>query len=294
MSNNIFTFVKLLLNQNYMTKGIFNSFNENSKLFEILKKEPPIWWKNIKSDKDLNIELRKDNYINVYYYGGCVAKIWYDNKLHAETHHKYLYLSPKGKTIYLDSIDYLSSEKKINDIKSAISDIFLNENIDGNQKRNDKKLTESCEKKVQGRLILDSKDNYIDSEFAYNRSRQRIRFDLIKVENGLISFVELKLISDKRLTSKKDNEVEIITQMNKYSEFIQDYKEDIIPYYKKLLNVKQSLGIIDDIPEIKELNLKPQLLIINNYLGKGIKVRDNRIDRIIGNISKKEFDFEII
>lgn len=294
MSNNIFTFVKLLLNQNYMTKGIFNSFNENSKLFEILKKEPPIWWKNIKSDKDLNIELRKDNYINVYYYGGCVAKIWYDNKLHAETHHKYLNLPQRANTIYLDSIDYLSSEKKINDIKSAISDIFLNENIDGNQKRNDKKLTESCEKKVQGRLILDSEDNYIDSEFAYNRSRQRIRFDLIKVENGLISFVELKLISDKRLTSKKDNEVEIITQMNKYSEFIQDYKEDIIPYYKKLLNVKQSLGIIDDIPEIKELNLKPQLLIINNYLGKGIKVRDNRIDRIIGNISKKEFDFEII
>lgn len=277
-----------------MTKGIFNSFNENSKLFEILKKEPPIWWKNIKSDKDLNIELRKDNYINVYYYGGCVAKIWYDNKLHAETHHKYLNLPQRANTIYLDSIDYLSSEKKINDIKSAISDIFLNENIDGNQKRNDKKLTESCEKKVQGRLILDSEDNYIDSEFAYNRSRQRIRFDLIKVENGLISFVELKLISDKRLTSKKDNEVEIITQMNKYSEFIQDYKEDIIPYYKKLLNVKQSLGIIDDIPEIKELNLKPQLLIINNYLGKGIKVRDNRIDRIIGNISKKEFDFEII
>jgi len=276
-----------------MTKGIFNSFNENSKLFEILKKEPPIWWKNIKSDKDLNIELRKDNYINIYYYGGCVAKIWYDNKLHAETHHKYLNLPQKGETIYLDSIDYLSSDKKINDIKSAISDIFLNDNIEGDQKRKDKKLTESCEKKVQGRLILDSKVNYIDSEFAYNRSKQRIRFDLIKVEDGSISFVELKLISDSRLTSKKDNEIEIITQMNKYSEFIQDYKEDIIPYYKKLLNVKQSLGIIDDIPEIKELNLKPQLLIINNYLGKGIKVRDNRIDRIKKIISNQKFDFEI-
>ena len=190
-------------------------------------------------------------------------------------------------------LDYLSSDKKINDIKSAISDIFLNDNIEGDQKRKDKKLTESCEKKVQGRLILDSKVNYIDSEFAYNRSKQRIRFDLIKVEDGSISFVELKLISDSRLTSKKDNEIEIITQMNKYSEFIQDYKEDIIPYYKKLLNVKQSLGIIDDIPEIKELNFKPQLLIINNYLGKGIKVRDNRIDRIKKIISNQKFDFEI-
>lgn len=294
MSNNIFTFVKLLLNQNYMTKGIFSSFNENSKLFEILKKEPPIWWKNIKSDKDLNIELRKDNYINVYYYGGCVAKIWYDNKLHAETHHKYLNLSQKGKTIYLDSIDYLCDKEKTKQIKSSISDIFLNDNPFGDKKRKDKKLTESCEKKVQGRLILDSKVNYIDSEFAYNRSKQRIRFDLIKVEDGSISFVELKLISDSRLTSKKDNEIEIITQMNKYSEFIQDYKEDIIPYYKKLLNVKQSLGIIDDIPEIKELNFKPQLLIINNYLGKGIKVRDKRIDRIKKIISNQKFDFEII
>ena len=81
--------------------------------------------------------------------------------------------------------------------------------------------------------------------------------------------------------------------MNKYSEFIQDYKDEIIPYYKKLLSVKKRLSIIDTIPEINILNPKPLLLIFNTYseLSKG---KNDRINHIIDNLSNANFEYKFI
>ena len=81
--------------------------------------------------------------------------------------------------------------------------------------------------------------------------------------------------------------------MNKYSEFIQDYKDEIIPYYKKLLSVKKRLGIINSIPEIYRINPKPLLLIFNSYseLSKGKK---DRINNIISNLENVNFDYTFI
>ncbi|MFA6705047.1 MAG: hypothetical protein WCS10_02550 [Bacteroidales bacterium] len=264
-----------------MTTGVFSTFDENNKLFSIIENEYPLWWENIISDKELYIELRKDNYINVYYYGGCVAKICYKRGIKAETHNKYLNKSISlGENEYLDCLSELESMKEIDRIKSRIKEIYL------------KEVRSEKEKKVQGELILLSRNKYIDSEFAYNKN-SKLRFDLISLEKGEITYVELKLISDSRLTSKKDNEIEIITQMNKYSEFIQDYKDEIIPYYKKLLSVKKRLSIIDTIPEINILNPKPLLLIFNTYseLSKG---KNDRINHIIDNLSNANFEYKFI
>jgi len=57
-------------------KGTFLTLNPKAEIFEELIKNPqPKWWTVLRKDKDLYIEIRKDNYINVYYYGGLVAKI---------------------------------------------------------------------------------------------------------------------------------------------------------------------------------------------------------------------------
>lgn len=262
-----------------MESGIFNTFNENYKLFELIEKEQPLWWRNIISDQELYVEIRKDNYINVYYYGGCVAKIWFDRDIKAETHYKYLKQTDSNK-IYVDCIIELEFKGELDKIKKRIKEVYLKE---------EDKLKE---KEIQGRLILSSKKKYIDSEFAYNKDN-KLRFDLVSLENGKITYVELKLIGDQRLTSIKDNELEIITQMNKYSKFIQDYKDEIIPYYKKLLSVKKRLSITDKIPEINILNPKPLLLIFNTYteLSKGKK---DRINNIISSFANVDFDYKFI
>ena len=263
-----------------MAKGIFSSFNENAKLFDIIENENPIWWQNIIADKDLYVELRKDNYINVYYYGGCVAKISYQAGVKAEIHNKYLDKPIKVKNTYVDCLREIESMVEIGKIKSKIKDIYLKgEKIEK-------------EKKVQGDLIL-SNSKYIDSELAYSIEGKVIRIDLIELENGLLTFVELKLIGDYRL-NKREGEPEIITQMNKYSEFISDNKDEFIPYYQKLLSVKKRLGIIDKIPDIDKLNLKPLLLIFNNYDEEISIGKKKRIKEIIENISNQNFDYKFI
>lgn len=265
-----------------MSKGIFSSFNENDKLFEFIEKENPIWWQNIIEDDELYIELRKDNYINVYYYGGCVAKISYKRELKAMISNKYLDSSIEGQGSYVDCLGKLESKSEIDDIKFMIKEVYL------------KKEKNAKEKIFQGDFKLMSKDNYIDSEFAYNSEEQRVRIDLVKLENGLLTFVELKLITNEELTSrsKVNNEIKIINQMNKYSEFILDYKDEFIPYYKKILLVKKRLGIINDIPEINNVNQTPLLLIFNTYINR-TKGQDGRIANIHKIISKKNFDFKI-
>lgn len=59
------------------TNGTFASLQEEHHLWKALE-EKPLWWRNILNDPELYVEVRKDNYINVYYYGGCVALIqWF-------------------------------------------------------------------------------------------------------------------------------------------------------------------------------------------------------------------------
>ena len=53
-----------------MAKNYFN-LSTDAKLFEELGKQPT-WWKTILSDKELYVNVRKDNRINVYYLGASV------------------------------------------------------------------------------------------------------------------------------------------------------------------------------------------------------------------------------
>lgn len=44
-------------------------------LFKKLIKNPPLWWINLKTDSDLYIDIRKDNYLNIYHNGGSIMKL---------------------------------------------------------------------------------------------------------------------------------------------------------------------------------------------------------------------------
>ena len=276
-------------------KGTFLSINPNSKIFEMIKIQQPKWWNLFFKDDDLYIEIRKDNYINVYYYGGSLAKIEYLDNFVASTHQKYLghkiplrkKSNVKGAFIY-ELLDLETLDKiKISEIKNRIKNDYL-------QKINAEK---PAEKWIQGKLIKENQ-NYIDSEFQFNQDQDigKLRIDLVELSNNILSFIELKGIFDNRLINdEKRNQKtpEIIEQMNKYKLFIHKYEENIIEYYQKLIEIKNSLGLTSIDKTKIRLNKNPKLIIANTY-NKKTKKRDERICDIENLLKKNDIDYKII
>jgi len=276
-------------------KGTFLSLNPKAKIFEEIKIQQPKWWSLLCNDKELYIEIRKDNYINVYYYGGSVAKIDYANGFVAETHQKYLGDDkPRGKTkkgtdiFRYDPIDLAKlNEIKIADIKYRIKSDYLRHINDENP----------AEKWIQGKMIK-GKSNYIDSEFQFNQDSEigKLRIDLIELSGDVLSFVELKGIFDSRLRNdvkRNLNEPEIIGQMGKYKLFINRYEDNIKDYYKKLIEIKQSLGLTTVENTNLTLNKTPKLIIANTY-SKKTKQREDRISDIKKLLEVNNIVYEIV
>jgi hypothetical protein len=276
-------------------KGNFISIDPNAKIFEELKRQQPDWWNLFQNDTELYIEIRKDNYFNVYYFGGSVAKIAYKNGFIAETHQKYLgdyrpyKTTEKGKEIFkyqaieLENLD----SKKISEIKTRIDSDYL-------QNNNDEK---PAEKWIQGEMVRKNPD-FIDSEFQFNSDVEvgKLRIDLVELSNGVLTFVELKGIFDSRLrndSSRNSKTPEILEQMEKYSLFIHKYEREILEYYKKLLTIKQNLGLIPIQKPLVQLNKVPKLIVANTYK-KMTNKREVRIEEIIKLLDKHNIHYEMV
>lgn len=275
--------------------GSFTSLDPYSGLFLELKNNPPHWWKLLLSDKDLYIEIRKDNYINVYFYGGSLARIKFGNgHFIVTTHQKYLGdNTSRGKDkrghdifryIELD-VDAICPEQ-ISQIKDRIYQEYI-KHID----------TENCsEKWIQGEMIKNNR-GYIDSEFQFNKDKiiGYLRIDLVELTNGKISFIELKRINDNRLRNdivRNPKIPEIISQMGKYKMFINKYEVQVIDYYRKLISIKKSLGLLPEGLESISINKDPSLIIKNTY-NKDTEGRRQRINAICKLLEENDIDFSI-
>ena len=260
-------------------------------LFSTLAGEDaPAWWSVVKADKDLYIEVRKQNIIDIYFMGGRIAEAKYDfrlQKVKVTTHPKYMgykderdsnyyrkTINSKGKTIYVakytDCEEWLTS--RLSELKDNITDVYSKEDNGESTK----------EKLIQGTLIINGRDKYLDSEFAHQfeeGSKNTIRIDLIKIENNQFVFEELKRIGDNRLRNTVGRP-EILTQMENYRDFLRVNHEALTKYYRKLYTIKKNiLGLT--VPDVKDINTvtmssEPQLLIANNYE----KTTDERTKRI--------------
>ena len=226
----------------------------------MLISENPPWWKAIKEDEDLYIEIRKENYIDVYYNGGGIVQnlLVRNGEFNGKIHFKYL-LSNSSE--YIDfNISSSDISLKKNSVK-LISD-FNSDSLKLIKNNIRNHYSKSSEKGIQADFILKS-NFFIDSEFAYSHNNQLLRMDLVwlDVKKQRIVFVELKRQGDPRLDSYK-----IVNQLSKYKTFIEQNNSDLLSYYKELFLIKKDLGILNShLSEIENLNeftieTKPLLL----------------------------------
>jgi hypothetical protein len=264
-----------------MKKGSFDALNKDALLWDLLAKESaPAWWQNILDDSELYVEVRKDNYVNVYYYGASVALIKYEKgDIEAYTHYKYLGKEKLGNKIYLNCTELIKTKEGIDSIKQAIKDAYL-----------------SKEKKVQGMLKLHHNTKYIDSEFAYKKEdggkNNTTRIDLIELRGNTLHFVELKLIDDARLRTSV-GKPEIRQQMDNYRIFIEGHEKDLKQYYSNLLAIKKKIGVWQGQTQVEEVCTTPHLLVVNTYskpLSKGKQERVKDIKALGGEC----FDTEVV
>lgn len=178
-------------------------------LYKILKSSnAPVWWKKVKRDKELYIEIRKKNIIDVYYRGGRMAELkWNHGKIEVKAHPKYLNLTNVDDARYYTKKIDENGKLKITP-KYQNCEEWLTSNIEG-MKANirthysgDMNGEATSEKFIQGDLIINGRDRYLDSEFAhrlYDGERKSVRIDLVKIEGEHFVFEELKRIKDGRL-----------------------------------------------------------------------------------------------
>ena len=260
-------------------------------LYKILKSSnAPIWWKKVKKDKELYIEIRKKNIIDVYYRGGRMAELkWNLGTIEVKAHPKYLNLTDiDDARYYTKKIDENGKLKIMPKYQNC--EEWLTFNIKG-MKANirthysgDMNGEATSEKFIQGNLIINGRDRYLDSEFAhrlYDGGRKSVRIDLVKIEGEHFVFEELKRIKDGRLL-KKETLPEILTQIDNYRDFLKENKDELTVYYRTLYKIKKKLGLpvplVDDIDKVT-VDVEPQLSIALNY-DKSTKARDERVKKI--------------
>ena len=276
----------------------FNRLKSDSKIFEELKKNPS-WWTRFKNDKSLYIEIRKDNQVNVYFEGGSIARIHYcskHKKLQVFTHHKYLNLpTPSKGNAYIECSDII--DKPVKTVKKDEEILVCDTIIERirtifSQKLSINNKEKWSEKFIQGLLIVQSSAFHLDSEFAYNDDISQNRIDLVRCDNGIVTFVELKRMSDGRMLHKTDESPEIVEQMLRYRNFIMRYSDELLAYYQKLYDIKVGLQL--PVPQSRptSINPEPHLLIFDTW-EKNTPGRDTHRHRLQEILQREKIEYSI-
>jgi hypothetical protein len=240
----------------------------NHPLFQRLKDNPPQWWQNLKSDPEIYIDIRKENYLNVYYNGGSIMKLGGAKDYKAQIHMEYIPLNKTAEYLPFEFQDGNISLKKLQtiDIKN-----FEREALERIKKRVRKFYPNDSEKGIQGQYVINNNKKrsgqgfFIDTEMAYGD--KRIDMVWVNIATREIAFVELKTIGDNRLyaTERESNET-IDKQLKKYYEFAHGSRNELIEHYDRVYRIKKELGLLpgfakDDSLKNYRLIEKPILLV---------------------------------
>lgn len=218
------------------------------------------WWKAIADDRELFVAIR-DGYINVYWKGNSLLKLWQEGaNLIGETHYKYL-LRPDFEQPYLQIAD---GKAKL----GASTSLFIGDVSDLASLKRSANAYAGEEKKGVHQIVM-SNPNVVDVEVAFGTENEksgavtanRIDFSALRLEQSgpEIVFYEAKLFANKELRADGDG-VPVLGQLRRYQKFLRDGQADLLCSYRKVCGNLASLdgvsnrygsltGVMKDISE---------------------------------------------
>ena len=262
------------------------------KLFKQLESQGPEWWRNILDDGKFYIDIRKDNYIDIYYNGGSIIRElrYVKGNFTGKVNYKYL-LPEEG-----EYIEYDFSSGRASLAKREVSLMPLNAFNENTLKRIKANISAHysamSEKGTQARLVLNP-GKFLDTEFAYRINNVSIRIDLtwLDFQNKKIQFVELKTMLDNRLMNEKINK-----QLSDYHEFARTYNSETVEYYNKIFELKKRLNILPEklngVSSISDFKLETKpLLIVGNCSQKWIDSKAPKVNSRIKDVAVGAYYF---
>ena len=269
--------------------------NPDDKTFKELQGGNYPWWDNLKKNKNISIQIRKGNTIDVYYNGGAilggmaynVLKKEFDAKIHT----KYVPLEKDNEYITLAlTKNNVKITKPFNPMDFSI---FENEKLKLIMDRVRAYQDGESEKAIQYNFA--TFDPYIiDTEFQ----DKSLRIDLVRldVNTKKVVFIEIKTIGDSRLFSDPGKDPKsIYHQLEKYRTYISSNKKVLLDYYEKVLQIKNNLGLTK--PMLRKLTLhgweiEPRpLLAFGDCTQEWIKNNAADIDKKIKDIAYGAYYF---
>lgn len=245
-------------------ENFINALNE-------LYKDENSFWHMMINDKELFIAIRKE-YLNVYYKGQSICRLFYKDIIKGATHKKYLGIDEPGY-FYSENGEFSNEKSKI---KSLSEIIQLKENINkyvGKEK--DKSYTE----------IINNEKCILDVEIAFVRPKvvkptKKSEYEISSIDylalesdsndKPSLVFYEAKHFTNSEIRSR--TEPKVIGQIKRYKQALKDHNDEIIRSYKLVSKNLLDLHILDkrnykgtDIQmNILRIDPEPRLIIFGN------------------------------
>jgi hypothetical protein len=271
---------------------MLSKLNPKHQLFETLLRDEPIWWKNLGADKDLYVEVRKDNYLDVYHAGGRILELKYSHGLRGIIHFEYIPLKCDRQYVALncanDSISISDNSLRVLPIHRFDSAELL-----PIKKRVRMFNPPSSEKAIQADFVLNN-TQFLDTEFQY---RNNMRFDMVwaDISRRKLFVVELKTIGDQRLyighhRSADTSPYKIDLQLRKYRQFVAENSQELLSHYERLFVVKKKLGLLrgklDGLDTLNGFTVEEKpILLIGDCTQNWIDQQYKRLNNAIMNVA---------
>ena len=190
------------------------------------------WWRPFVDDDALFLAVR-EQYLNVYYRGCSVLKLWRLNngQLKGEVHYKYLCKKRPRSGYYVP----------INLTSLCVAAL----------KAEAKEYQRKWQEKRDVHCIIDANQEYIlDVEVALPKHRSRIDFSMLKkTKRGWeVKFYEAKVAHNGDLRANGDPKV--LSQMDAYAKLLEDSREALAKSYRKVVcNLTRLEGVADRYPK---------------------------------------------